>query len=187
MNKGFTIIEIVVVLGIFGILILVGTDFLISVIQNNNRSAIESEVRQNASKLLGEVSSSIRLAACVKWFPQPLVPAGDITIQTYGDTECTSSLIDEYKIFYDPSNRKNQGKMFKNNRQISANGVAVLDCTGASQCGTSCVNGFSISATPMTNGSVTITMVVQATTSAVRSDFCAVTKLSDTVTPRIQF
>ena len=57
MKKGFTLVEMVVVIGLFGLLMVAGTEFLIQVIQNGNRAQMQSEVRQNASAIMQDIIS----------------------------------------------------------------------------------------------------------------------------------
>lgn len=188
MNKGFTLMETVIVVGIFGVLMLAGTDFFIQIVQNSNRTTIENEVHQNANQILQDLSTSIRASSCVSWVGGN---NSDILLTTYLDGNCATP-VDTFQFVFDPNQAKklNSGKVFKNGQRISSNGVAAINCAGASECATSwagCVNGFSVSGTSGTNQAVTIGLVVQATTSATRSDFCAVVNLSDTITPRTQF
>lgn len=201
MKKGFTLVEILIVIGVFGILMIAGTDFLIQVVRNGNQAAVQNEVRQNASKILQDISASIRNSSCVSWQVMPDSDydstgntPGDVFLRTYSDN-CTTLAV-EYQFVMDRTVRtvavtneviRNSGKVYRSGQRINSNVVAALDCTGASQCGTSCVNGLTISGTKGTNKAVTINLTVQATTSATRADFCGVTKLSDTITPRGQF
>ncbi len=190
MKQGFTLVEVILVLGIFGILMIAGTDFLIQVVRNGNQATTQNEVRQNASKIMQDLEASIRSAACVNWVVGNTFGVGpkqqDITLRTYSDN-CHTALVNEYKFFFDPQLRSNQGVVLKNGQPLVSTASAVLDCVNASQCGTSCDNGVTISGTPLTNQAVTITLTVQSTTSATRSDFCAATKLSETITPRSQY
>lgn len=59
-KKGFTLIELVVVLGIFGILMVAGTEFFIQVIKNGNQATMQNEVRQEANKIMQEVVNEAR-------------------------------------------------------------------------------------------------------------------------------
>lgn len=210
MKTGFTLIEMLVIIGVFGVLLVAGSIFIVQMLSNINRTRVESEVRQNASEIFQAIQASIRSAACVKWESQPdhdydatdSTP-GDFFLRTYSDS-CVS-LIDEYQFVVDRTPRQgddgktilNSGKVLRNHfgsgfRQISANSVAALNYS----CGTACNNGDCTAGLVVptgggvsgTNQPVTIQLAMQATTSAVRvADFCAVTKLSVTVAPRMQY
>lgn len=193
MRKGFTLIEIIVVLAIFGILIVAGSDFLISVIQNSNRARVENEVRQNANRILQELENSIRKADCVSWtIGDPLNNRGNVFLTTYSGS-CGGAVLDSYQFWFDAdvAKKTNSGKVFRNGQPFIATTSATVNCPGASQqCASnwsSCSNGFSVSGQSGTNRAVTVSLTVQATTSARRSDFCAVTKLSETIAPRVLF
>ncbi len=60
MKRGFTLIELVVVLGIFGILMVAGTEFFIQVIKNSNQATMQNEVRQEANKIMQDVTNEAR-------------------------------------------------------------------------------------------------------------------------------
>lgn len=209
MKKGFTLIEILIVIGVFGILILVATDFLIQVVRNANQAAAKAEIRQNASKIIQGLTSSIRNAACVSWqtgtdgYAVGALGQDDVHLRTYSD-QCDGTLVDEYHFFFDhnlpvtySSNQPAvQGRVaYKvgatgTEQIISAPGAAFISCAEASKCALyNCVNGFQIkNGTPWgssnTTSALSFDLYVQATVSAVRSDFCAATKFSETVTPR---
>lgn len=59
-KKGFTLIELVVVLGIFGILMVAGTEFFIQVIKNSNQATMQNEVRQEANKIMQDITNEAR-------------------------------------------------------------------------------------------------------------------------------
>ena len=190
MRKGFSLVELLVVLGIMGVLILAGTDFLVQVVRNANRAAVENEVRQNASKIMQDMVSSIRGASCVDWEVRstPGYPAGngDVVVRTYSDN-CVSK-VDEFQFVFDPVRRGVQGIVLRNGRIISSPGVAVISCPGTNQCATTgCVNGLSVSGTSGSNAAVTLGLAVQSTTSASQTFFCATTSLSNSVTPRVKY
>ncbi len=195
-RKGFTLVEAVVVIGVFGILMLAGTDFLVQIIQNTTRTTVENEVHQNANTIMEQLGKSIRSSACVSWVvgnTAGYAPPGygDILLNTYSDSNCLT-LVDTYQFVFDPdiNGKLSSGKVFKNGQQINTNGAAVVNCVGASQCAsswTNCKNGFSISGTSGTGQAVSIGLAVQATTSATMTNFCAETSLSDTITPRLRF
>ncbi|MBI3559111.1 type II secretion system protein [Candidatus Gottesmanbacteria bacterium] len=59
-DAGFTLIELVVVLGIFGILMVAGTEFFIQVIKNSNQATMQNEVRQEANKIMQDIVNEAR-------------------------------------------------------------------------------------------------------------------------------
>lgn len=61
-KKGFTLIEIMIVLAIFGVLMIAGSDMLINVLQNSAKSVTQNEVRQNANKIMQDITSQLRVS-----------------------------------------------------------------------------------------------------------------------------
>src|SRR5574340_115481 len=140
MKKGFTLVEILMVIAIFGILMVVGTDFLIQVMRSNKRSAIEYELRQDGSRILQEISASIRAANCVSWDYDSADRQKDVNLTTYVDA-CGGEVLDSFKFMFvsytvtmDPNRVVNSGRVFKKVgtdwQQLSA-GSAVISCPGA--------------------------------------------------------
>lgn len=60
MKKGFTLIEILVVIFIMGIMATVVSDVLLSVFRSSNKTNILNEVNQNADFILNSLESTIR-------------------------------------------------------------------------------------------------------------------------------
>lgn len=158
-NKGFTIVELVIVLGIFGILMVAGTDFLIQTIRNSNRSAIQNEVRQNASRVMQDIVTKMRDASLYSYTANTLTitnPNGTFTYNV--DT--------------------NTGVLKLGTATIISDAVAV--CGGA--CGSCGTSGLSLSGTYP--GPATISLTVQQAPRYAHTDFCAKVTLLETVTPR---
>lgn len=169
MKKGFTLVELVVIIGIFGVLLSVGTDFLIQTIRNSNRSAMENEVRQNASRIMQDIESEAKKADPAIPFSFPV-----------GGLQMTTIDVPSRVILYSVSN----GDITKTVNggtpaTLNSNRVAVLNCTGCP--GASCTSGLS---TSLSGGSLLVNLTVQNNTTYTRSDFCAKTSLSETITAR---
>lgn len=174
--SGFTLIEILVALGIFGILTISGTALFVNVVQNTNRANIQNEVRQSASRVLSELAASIRTANCVKWDNAGGM-ATTVNLWTYSDN-CVSDIIDTYQFTF------NSGQVTKNGQRLTPNNIAFLSCgTTAAKCSSSCVNGLRLSS-GATGNSVLVSLTAQNATNVTRSDFCAAVTLSVTLTPR---
>ena len=181
MKKAFTLVEIIVVLALFGILVLVGTEFVIHMIRANNKTIIQNEVRQNANRVMQLLTDSIRRAGCVAWTG---ANNADKTITVYSDKDC-SSPTDKYDF------KINTGKVLKGlTSQVEIISGSVAACAD-SGCGSVCVlNGLtspSGSSDTKSNGTGTVplSLTLQQTPRAgLRSDFCGRITLSNTVTPR---
>lgn len=176
MKKGFTLVEIIVVIGVFGVLMVAGTEILIAVIKAQNRASIENEVRQNGSKIMQSLAASIRVASCVSWAGSD---SQNKTLTTYSDANCAADKRVDWYAFNITESRA----VYKNDKRITSGAVAVCADTG---CGSSCsTNGLAISGVPGTAGAVVLTLTIQQTPRAnIRSDFCGRITLAETVTPR---
>lgn len=198
MKHGFTLVEILIVIGVFAILMVAGTDFFLQVIVNSNQATIQNEVRQNVSQVLQQVTTSIRNAGCVSWTigndptfdTQGHGPSGEVVLKTFSDN--CSTLADQYRFSYarNGNDFTGTGNVYKtvgtgSELLVSPPGVAFIDCDRASQCGnTVCGNGIKILGTSGTSNAVTVSLTAQAQLSAVRADFCATFVGSDSATPR---
>lgn len=190
MKLGFSLIEVVVTLGILVVVVAAGTKFMVQVMQNNNKVYIENEVWQNATKIMQEMTTSIRSAKCVSY------SGGGISnkvLTTYAD-DCGSAIIDTYTVTFDPVSSANSGKITKvkgtATSQLNSNGVVVMDCLtpqggGCSFGFANCTNGLKLDKTGLSKG-VKITLTVQAAVTAIRKDVCARAELVDTAVPRMQ-
>lgn len=190
MKFGFSLIEVVVTLGILMAVVAAGTKFMAQVMQSNNKVYIENEVWQNATKIMQELTTSIRNAKCVSY-------SGDgqsnMVLTTFAD-DCGSAIIDTYTVTFDPASSVISGKITKvkgtATSQLNSNGVVVMDCLtpqggGCSFGFANCTNGLKLDKTGLSKG-VKITLTAQAVVTAVRNDVCARADLVDTAVPRVQ-
>ena len=69
MKKGFTLVELMVVLGVFGVITVVATRILLQIIQDSNKTTLQNELRQTAERIMSDVGSEIRRSGCVKIKP----------------------------------------------------------------------------------------------------------------------
>ncbi len=60
MNRGFTLIELVVVLGIMAVLGTIMTNFLVQTVRGENKSNLVNQLKQNGQVVLDTLSSQIR-------------------------------------------------------------------------------------------------------------------------------
>lgn len=129
MRRGFSLIELLIVLAIFGVLFLVGTDIVVKTLQDSGQAAAQNDLRQNANQIMAAVSDSVRGAKCLDWG----INLNGIVLNTFSD-DCTT-LVDQY-VFNDPSLTTNPGAVFKDGQQISsANALAVNCGASAASCG----------------------------------------------------
>jgi len=199
---GFTLVELVVTLGVFGIIMIVGSNFLIQTIKSANQAAIQNEVRQNASVILQDIVAQARQAYCVYYeSPSPSSPPSNAALIRISDdpngTKCASGNRVEY--FQDQNGVITRTAYDSGGTQISSGVLTsvnsvVLDCTsGGLACGkalaSDCAAGLVANSNGMTvtnGGSTTLSIVAQQLPGQARADNCASIKLSDTITPRIK-
>lgn len=184
MKRGFTLVEIIVVLGVFAILVLAGTDFVIQMIRSNNQTIIQNEVRQNANSVMQLLTNSIRNASCVSWSGGPNETK---TLVTYSDIGCSSGQEQDTYTFYITTGRVS--KIIKAGTASEIISGTVAAC-GDNGCGPTCsTNGLVINDGDSSNSGkslpVKISLTLQQTPrTGLRADFCGRITLTETVTPR---
>lgn len=190
---GFTLVELMVTLGIFGVIMIAGSSFLIQTIRSSNQATIQNEVRQNASVILQDIIAQARRAYCVYYQS----PSANIALLRVSDdpngTNCASGNQTEY--YQDQNGVVTRAATDSGNIQtgfgiLTSAKAVVLDCSaGGVACGAaSCTKGLLVSPSGLTNNGtpVTLTIRAQQLPGQSRSDFCAAVKLSDTITPRVK-
>lgn len=157
-KKGFTLVEMVIVLGIFGILMVAGTDFLIQAIRNSNRSAMENEVRQTASQIMQDIDAEARKA-------DPLVgfsfPGGNLQMTTVNSNP---PRVINYSVISGSLTKTVNG-----GSPVILNSSKVVVVLVASQ---------------PSPGTLLVNLTVQNNSSYTRSDFQAKVTMSDSITAR---
>lgn len=194
MKHGFTVIELLVVIALFGILMVAGTDFLVQVMQNTNKSAVENEVRQNANLVMQKMVSAIRNSGCVTYSynppettPLPPLNQRDLIVTSYSDNCVIQS--HQFIAYYDPTDAVDSGVIKMDGQQINSTKTALVNCPQTTTCNypnwaAVCSRGINI-AQRLGSKAWQIDLNMQQGVGGSRWDFCAVTKLSDTATPRL--
>lgn len=176
-NRGFTLVEITVVLGILGILLVVGTGIFAQVLQTARRVQIQNEVRQNANYGIELIIREIRRAQCIN--------ISGTTMTTYGDEGCSSNQLSQFNLEETVAGN-NVWHIKKDGQDLFSETVTAYKCT---ECGnTASCSGVGLEFDPssgnITSGSIKITLTVQQANLAARSDFCGKVKLEETVSMR---
>lgn len=97
-KKGFTLIEIMIVLAIFGVLMIAASDMLINVLQNSAKSVSQNEVRQNANKIMQDITSQIRGSTGVTQSASPWTINGNTYTLNSGDLTKNGQTINTSKV-----------------------------------------------------------------------------------------
>ena len=201
-KAGFTLVELLITLGIFAVIMLVGSNFLIQTIRNANQAAVQNEVRQNASTILQGIVSQARQSYCVYYF----VDASDGSAAKLrlsddpNSATCASGNYVEYRQdmtagpTYGVLSKKTYDAVngFSNPVTMTSASTAILNCSvGALACGevSGCDPGLMVSPSNMAivNGAlVAVTIWAQQIPGQTRPDYCAAIRLSDTVSPRVR-
>ncbi len=59
--KGFTLIEALIVVGIIGVTVAIGTDLLTSVIKTSNKATVVNQLKQNVTSTVDEIERAVRI------------------------------------------------------------------------------------------------------------------------------
>lgn len=185
MNKGFTIIELLVVILLFGVLMVTSTSVFINVFQNSNRASVQNEVRQNAGKIMQDLSAEIRKASCVYVHTEPS-PGAELRLSdsTIDPTCIVGNRVEYYQdsngtLTKAATNSANNPVSFAG---LSAQKVAVLNCSvNSGSCGGACIPGLVIT---QSGNAYQVNLSVQQALGIIRSDYCAAVNLIDTIAPR---
>ncbi len=180
MKKGFTLIEMVIILAIFGILLVVGTDFLIQTIKSSNRSAMENEVRQNANQIMQDIGAEARKADGNVGFTF-VGGAGNLQMSTVNanPSRLVAYSVDVFGVL---TKTITLGGTALPATILNSNSTAVLNCTGCP--GSSCTPGLVVSQATLADP-LSVSLTIQNNSTYTRSDFCAKVSLSDIIMARL--
>lgn len=83
MKKGFTLVELMVVIGIIGVLLTVGMDLFFQVVMSANKATTEADLRQNASLVMETISREVRKGRCLT--------TDSTTLNIYQTSDCSGT------------------------------------------------------------------------------------------------
>ena len=173
MKKAFSLLELVIVIAISAILFLVVTGFLITVVSQNNKVTVDSEVRNEANFLLDQIVKDIRKSKC------ECTTANSIAL--YGVSSCASQCAGGAGPTPYASYSVSSYNLLKNSVTINSSGVKVRYCSDNCICAAPAL-GLVIGSTP---GRVyDVTLNINQAKDNPRSDFCGKVTVQQTVTPR---
>lgn len=173
MKKGFTLLELMVVIAIGAILLLVTADFLIFAIQRNNQITIENTVRNEANLLMDDLARDIRNSSC------ECATANSISL--FNNSGCSSYCSgggSPYAVYTIDASKH----LLRNSTILSSNAVKLEICSTC-DCLVGPTPGLII--TPAPSGrSYLVTMSLRQALDNPRSDFCGKVQIQQTIKPR---
>ncbi len=177
MKKAFSLLEFVIVIAIAAVLFLVVTGFLITVVSQNNKATVDSEVRNEANYLLDQVVKDVRKSKCEC--------AAANSIALYGVSSCANQCTGGVGPTPYASYSVSSFNLLKNSVAINSTTVKVRKCTDGCACGAQTA-GFVIGPTPTPpSGRVyDITLNLTQSKNDPRSDFCGKVTVRQIVAPR---
>jgi prepilin-type N-terminal cleavage/methylation domain-containing protein len=175
-KKGFTLIELMVVIALASVLLMVTANFLIFAIQRNNSASIENEVRNEANSLLDTIGKDVRNSSCE-------VMPDSSQIYLYGNQNCAIGVGPTpyaiYSIDPDPTKRA----LLRNGLKLSSDSVKVQNCTTCS-CAVVTDSGFLITKSSPSVRSYSFQLTLRQGKDNPRSDFCGRVQVKQTFVPR---
>lgn len=114
-KNGFTLIEILVVIGIFGILAVIGTSMFFSILKGSTKTRVLAEVKQNGNYAISVMGRMIRNAKSIE-----SCPGSSITIENQDRDSTTFSC--------------SGGRVASNSAYLTSDKVAVTNCTNVFTC-----------------------------------------------------
>lgn len=191
MKKGFTLIEVVVSIGVFAILAYAGTTFFIQAVRDNSKVSIENEVRETAASIIADVASEVRGLASQTTSGQYCFSKTPDNLTVYlsdsppGTPNCSAGSTRQIIYKSDPTTgsftkQVNLGSVV----QLNSSRAFVAACSGGTGgcLQTGCTSGFLVS--NATSTALNVDLYVQQNTAVTKSEFCAKTRLTQTITPR---
>ena len=178
MKKGFSLIELMVVVAISAILLLVVTDFLIFTIQRNNQVTIENQVRGEANSIMDSVARDIRSSSC------ECLGEDSNSIRLYESSSCDCTNVTgptPYAAYSISSDSLLQ--IQKNLTALSSNSVKAEYCSTCNNCSNS-TSGLIISQPDSAVRSYVVTLSLRQAQDNPRSDFCGKVQIQQRISPR---
>lgn len=177
MKKSFSLIELIVVMTIFVVLLFVVSNFLISVLQQNNEISISNEVRNEANRLMDQVTTDLRSSKCETVASDV---DGNSIVSLFNVSDCTSVGAVPFAIYrVDSSSDLN---LTKNNSILNSNTVKIRNCSVCS-CATP-LPGFVVTETAVGSRVYNVSVSLTQARDNPRADFCGKITTQKTVSPR---
>lgn len=175
MKKGFTLLELMVVIAIGAILLLVTADFLIFAIQRNNQITIESNVRNEANLLMDGLARDIRNSSC------ECATANSISL--FNSSGCSSYCSgggSPYAVYTIDASKH----LLRNSIILSSNAVKLEICSTCDCLAGPPTPGLIIATPAPSSRSYLVTMSLRQAADNPRSDFCGKVQIQQTIKPR---
>jgi len=200
-DQGFTLVELVIVVALFGLLMVAASSFLISVLSGGNRVSVENEVRQNAVGIMRDLGAEVRASSS-----SYSCTDGNGTVYFWlgnsgmcDPVGCSSSSCPRARVVYTAN--KSTGVVTKEivgvtalpAPAINSAKVKVIDCGGASACSgnsNACSAGLGVSLSgggayaQEEPGPIEVILTVRQAVDTTRQDSCVVLPLAETLMPR---
>lgn len=203
MKKGFTLVEVAVSVALFAILAYAGTTFFIQAVRDSNKVAVENEVRETVSGIMSDIATEVKGLASqtvsAQYCVARTISAPLYTVYISDSPANTPNCAANYTRRVTYVANSTTGVFTKQVQtipvtptsavQLNSSRAIVAQCPlGSGGCSLSnCTTGFivnydSADLTPTLN----VRLFAQQVASATRSDFCARTDTTQTITPRIR-
>jgi len=124
-KNGFTLIELIVVIGVLGVVSIIFLSTIVNTLRGTNKANITGTVRQNGNYALGQIARTIRTAATVTTPSLPCNASSSPTSSTTLSVVSASGSSATYVCTASPS----ANIMFNGNPLLDANSVTVTNCT----------------------------------------------------------
>lgn len=93
-DRGFTLVELTVVVALFGVLVLAATNAFLELVGSANRAKTLNEVRQNAGLALAYLNRRLRTAHCAQVVDTPTCAgSAGSTLILYEDPTCVTQSV----------------------------------------------------------------------------------------------
>ncbi len=176
MTKGFTLVEILVVLTLLSVVMLVSTSATIKVIRDAQKATIKNEINQNGQRILEDLGREIRAASCVK-----IDSVSQIT--TYTEPNCLQNLAINVRYIWSVGTLSKVNVKTGISSLLLPSDYAMCGCNDSS----GCTSGFSVTAgagdiTKSNPANVQLTIRYKNNAYGLGTDTCTV--LSDVFVPR---
>lgn len=166
LKKSFSLIELTITIGISTMVLVGVTNFLLYIIQQNNKIVVETEIRNEANYILEQIVRDLRLTKCFQ--------SGGTQYIMFSDPACSpGSEIATYDYTID--------ELSRNGRALNSDSVALEECSSCSDC---LGEGTGLVITQQTDGNYRVELYLRQAVADVRSDFCGRLAIDEVVKPR---